>query len=179
MAGASLARREAEDSRPAKAVEALAQLLDDLAAVLVGVPVDVYVARPLPDVSGSVGAQVRHTLDHIAAFLTAGPAIPLSYDRRERGTAVESDTAAALRTIFRLKTALTACTPGRLHDPIEVLAQVTPGGDSVLAWSSRARELAFVQSHTIHHLAIISMLLTIQGYGTPPGFGHAPSTPRP
>jgi hypothetical protein len=168
----------ASDRAAFQPVDVLVSLLDGLAAVLLEIPTDVYVARPVPQVSGSIGAQVRHALDHIAAFVAAPSTSPLSYDHRDRGTAAEGDPASALRTIFRLKTALVECSTDCLQTPLEVIAKVSPAGESVRAWSSRGRELAFVQSHTIHHQAIIAMLLVIQGYPPPAGFGYAPSTPR-
>ena len=36
-------------------------------------------------------------------------------------------------------------------------------------WSTLARELAFVVSHTIHHQAIIGVLLAIHGHAVPDG----------
>lgn len=176
---ASVTLSGGSDRAAVQPVDVLVSLLDGLAAVLIEIPTDVYVARPVPQVSGSIGAQVRHVLDHIAAFVAAPSASPLSYDHRNRGTSVEGDPASALRTIFRLKTALVECSTDGLGTPLEVVARVSPTGESVRAWSSRGRELAFVQSHTIHHQAIIAMLLVIQGYLPPAGFGYAPSTPRP
>ena len=176
--GAAVSLSEAPDREALRPTDALAQLLDGLAAVVLGIPSDVYVARPVPEVSGSIGAQVRHALDHVAAFVTAPSTSPVSYDHRDRGTSVETDPASALRAIFRLKTALVQCNADWLAAPLEVIAKVSATGASVRAWSSRGRELAFVQSHTIHHQAIIAMLLVIQGYAPPAGFGYAPSTPR-
>lgn len=176
---ASLSLRDAANGHTVRPFEVLARLLDDLAAVVIEVPSEMYVARPVPEISGSIGAQVRHTLDHIAAFAAASPTATLSYDHRDRGTAVETDPASALRTIFRLKTALGDSSDDSLEDPIEVAAKVSEEGAALRAWSSRARELAFVQSHTIHHQAIIGLLLVIQGCMPPDGFGFAPSTPRP
>lgn len=177
--GAAATLSGSSDRAGLQPLDVLAGLLDGLATVVLGIPTDVYVARPVPEVSGSIGAQVRHALDHIAAFVVAPSNSPLSYDHRDRGTSVESDPASALRTIFRLKTALIECSTDNLGTPLEVIAKVAPTGASVRAWSSRGRELAFVQSHTIHHQAIIAMLLVIQGYPPPAGFGYAPSTPRP
>jgi hypothetical protein len=177
MSASSLSVCDASDRTRHRPVDAIARLLDGLAAALLEVPTEVYVTRPAHDISGSIGAQVRHTLDHIAAFVAATPTSPLSYDHRDRGTAVETDPACALRTIFRLKTALLAG-GDRLDDPLAVVSQVSADGDVVRAWSSRARELAFVQSHTVHHLAIISLLLVMQGYSAPAALGYAPSTPR-
>ena len=176
--GATVTVSAAPDRAAFRPTDVLTQLLDGLAAVVIGIPTAVYVARPVPEVSGSIGAQVRHALDHIAAFVTAPSTSPVSYDHRERGTSVESDPASALRAIFRLKTALVDCNADCLATPLEVVTKVSATGESVRGWSSRGRELAFVQSHTIHHQAIIAMLLVIQGYAPPAGFGYAPSTPR-
>ena len=96
----SLARSWERPVAPSKALE---DLLDELAGVLVAVDLDVYVAKPAAGVSGSIGEHVRHLLDHVGAFVASGPASTLSYDRRERGTAVERDPGAALRQISRLK----------------------------------------------------------------------------
>ena len=42
--------------------------------------------------------------------------------------------------------------------------------------SSVLRELQFLISHTVHHFALIRMILLDQGVQTPAGFGVAPST---
>ena len=44
--------------------------------------------------------------------------------------------------------------------------------------TSLGRELAFVVQHTIHHAALIAVLLDILGVRVPADFGYAPSTPR-
>ena len=44
--------------------------------------------------------------------------------------------------------------------------------------STLRRELAFVISHTVHHQALIAMLLAVAGLQVPESFGLAPSTPR-
>jgi hypothetical protein len=155
----------------------LGRQLDDLVGVLIVMSPGNYVARPAPGVSGSIGEHVRHTLDHIAALLAADATAPLSYDRRERGTAVESDISAALRQILRLKAALERQSVRALADPILVESLVSPTGRPVVGWSSLARELAFVLSHTVHHMSTIALLLSLQDIGVPDRFGYAPSTP--
>ena len=44
--------------------------------------------------------------------------------------------------------------------------------------TSLARELVFALQHTIHHQAIIAVLLQQVGVQTPARFGYAPATPR-
>jgi uncharacterized damage-inducible protein DinB len=157
---------------------ALWRLLDELDDLLGQVPPDVYRARFAADVSGSIGEHVRHCLDHVSALLGADPSTTLSYDRRQRGTAVETEPAAAVRQILQLKNAFDAWSSRSLDDPISVRSIVTPSGDSVTVRSTLARELAFVVSHTIHHQALIGLLLAVHGQAVPERFGHSPSTPR-
>ena len=157
---------------------ALWRLLDELETLLIEVVPDVYCARFATDVSGSIGEHVRHCLDHVSALVTADPSTTLSYDRRHRGTAVEIDTSEALRQIQQLKDALNAWSTRSLDEPIRVTSMISSSGDAVTGWSTLARELAFVVSHTIHHHAIIGVLLAIHGQAVPERFGHSPSTPR-
>ena len=161
-----------------RADRALARLLDDLATVLLRVSPEVYVARPLPHVSGSIGEHVRHILDHVAAFTTARPHGTFTYDTRERGTSVETDPGSALRSILRLKAMLASLTDDELSAPITVMSVLSRGEPAVSARSTVRRELAFVISHTIHHQALIAVLLAIVGVDTMDAFGLAPSTPR-
>jgi len=159
-------------------VRALIGRLDELAEVLLATPEDVYRARIEPPVSGSIGEHVRHTLDHLSAILVNDGIEPLTYDRRERGTAVETDPSAALRLIFRMKSGLERLRGRSMDEPVAVRSQVSTGGASVVAWSTIGRELAFVTSHTIHHQALIAVLLAWHGVDVAPRFGVAASTPR-
>lgn len=157
---------------------ALWRLLDELDVLLSQVSPDVYCARFEDGVSGSIGEHVRHCLDHVSALLAADPAITLSYDRRHRGTAVETDPVEALRQVLQLKSATGAWSARSLEEPIRVTSMISPSGDVLTGWSTLARELAFVLSHTIHHQALIGVLLAIHGHTVPEQFGHSPSTPR-
>jgi uncharacterized damage-inducible protein DinB len=58
-----------------------------------------------------------------------------------------------------------------------VTAQLAADGRTVVTSSTIGRELAFVISHTIHHSAIINVLLRQRHVSTPTGFGYAASTP--
>lgn len=166
---------EAETSRGA--ASALRDQLDDLMRLLMAIPAPVYTARVAAS-CGTIGGHVRHTLDHVATLVASGGRTDLSYDRRVRGTAVETDPATAVREILRLAAALAEWDRRPPAAMLAVTAMVAPGL-SVTGWSSRARELAFVVSHTIHHHAMIALLLEMQGIRVGSNeFGYAPSTPR-
>jgi uncharacterized damage-inducible protein DinB len=154
------------------------RLLDELDCLLTEVAPDVYCARFATEVSGSIGEHVRHCLDHVSALLAADSSTTLSYDRRQRGTTVETDPAEAVRQILRLKRGIEAWSTRSLDDTIRVTSMISPSGAAVTGWSTLARELAFVMSHTIHHQAIIAVLLAVHGHAVSDRFGHSPSTPR-
>lgn len=155
----------------------ISRLLDDIAALVMSIDDATYVARPIADVSGSIGEHVRHCLDHIGALVAAGASKPLSYDRRERGTAVEGDPAEALRLIMRLKSAVDRWGGRPMDEPICVVSMLNTSGESVAGWSTLGRELAFVSSHTIHHEAMIAVLISLAGLDVPDRLGLAPATP--
>jgi len=159
-------------------VEALSALLDDVSAVLMQVDIDGYLARPAGGVSGSVGAHVRHLLDHVSAFVETGCAGELCYDHRQRGTSVEADPAEALSQIYRLQLGLERIAVRPQAEPVLVRSHLDRQGRSIASWSTLGRELAFVMSHTIHHQAIIALLLAGRELASvPERFGYAPSTP--
>jgi uncharacterized damage-inducible protein DinB len=155
----------------------ISRQLDDIAAIVMSIDDATYVARPIAEVSGSIGEHVRHCLDHIGALVAAGASKPLSYDRRGRGTAVERDPAEALRLIMRLKSAVDRWGERAMDEPLCVLSMLTVAGDTVTGWSTLGRELAFVNSHTIHHEAMIAVLLSLAGLDIPDRLGLAPATP--
>jgi len=152
--------------------------LDEIASLLITIPPTLYTAPVIGRISGTLGAHVRHCLDHVAALVGAEPATILSYDRRGRGTAVEADPLAALQQILRLKAALERWSVRSLDEPVRVASQIDGSGASIVGWSTLGRELAFVLSHTIHHQAMMAAVLALHRVEAPDGFGFAPSTPR-
>lgn len=169
----------AETPRSTSPIAALEGALEELAAVVAALSPEAYGARLFPNASGSIGEHVRHCVDHVSALVSADPSSCLSYDRRDRGTAVETDQAQALRCIqlLRIKIAVGRWST-RLDEPICVVSTVARGGAMLSGMSTLARELAFVLNHTIHHQAMIGLLASLHGCEVPDGFGFAPSTPR-
>ena len=137
----------------------ISRQLDEIAAIVMSSDDATYTARPIAKVSGSIGEHVRHCLDHISAPVAASASKLLSYDRRVRGTAVERDPAGALRLIMRVKSAVDYWGERSMDEPICVASMLTASGECVTGWSTLGRELAFVNSHTIHHQALIAVLL--------------------
>ena len=155
---------------------ALAECLTDMATLLDRTSDLDYLSRPDGGVSGSVGAHVRHCLDHVRAVLDAADGGLLSYDGRVRDTALEQKRTLGILALQQQRDRLEALAGNRADQPIRLEAQVDYRGGAVEVTSSLGRELVFVLQHTIHHQAIVALLLAARGIAIPPRFGYAPST---
>jgi uncharacterized damage-inducible protein DinB len=155
----------------------LAALLGQLAGVLKRLDDEQYTVQAARGISGSIGGHVRHCLDHVSALIAAAGTGRIDYDHRRRGTAVESCRTAALAEIRRVTYDLCLLTVHPLDRPLQLVAAVDCRGARLSAPSSVGREFAFVVSHTIHHLAVIALLLRDLSIEVPPRFGYAPTTP--
>ena len=153
-------------------------LLEQCADVLEQVPPEVY-AHADPRCLGScVGGHVRHCLEHYASFLDGLDAGLIDYERRARDRRLQADPDAARRALRRTASDLArGLTFAGLERTLRIVAEGdTSDGD--LTASTIGRELSFLLSHTIHHCALIAVLLRLGGLDTPAGFGLAPSTMR-
>ena len=128
--------------------------------------------------SGAIGGHVRHCLDHVKAVIAATHSGVCAYDRRARGTDVETDRRVAVQAIAAVIDVVRHLEPSVLDREIEVETQLDRTGATITTRSSIGRELVYVMSHTIHHNAIVALMLQARGVGTDPRFGLAPSTPE-
>jgi uncharacterized damage-inducible protein DinB len=179
IATRSLAAADTLESPLAAPVTALLRLLDQLRDVIELLDLDTYASAPSHRRSGSIGAHVRHSLDHVAAFLDAIGRGAMSYDDRARGTAVESRPEAAVARIDALTSALLDLDARALDTPLRLDVQLDPAGASCSVVSTVGRELAYVISHTVHHNATMAVLLSEIGVNVPARFGMAAATPSP
>lgn len=154
-------------------------LLDDMRSMIERIDDERYAAPAPGRSSGGIGGHVRHCLDHVRAFVSATRTGFCVYDRRARGTDVETRRLAALFLIDELRRDLVALGPCCLDVPVDVETQIDANGSMFVSTSSIGRELVFVTSHTIHHNAILAHVLEAQGVNMGSRFGLAPSTPTP
>ncbi|MFO0824024.1 MAG: DinB family protein [Gemmataceae bacterium] len=152
-------------------------LLHQLFDLLVILTDEEYTRKPVGVVESSIGGHVRHNLDHIQALLRGLPMRRVCYDHRDRGTNVEADRTAALDAILRVERELRDFSWPLVPGAIQLSALVAQDAPPVLVPTTAERELAFVISHTIHHNALIRVMVKLLGIGVPAGdFGYAPST---
>jgi uncharacterized damage-inducible protein DinB len=151
-------------------------LLRQLACVIEDLTEAQYAQKPVGVVESSIGAHVRHCMDHVAALLTAVRSGVLDYDARRRGTSVETSRVAALESIDETVRRLTELPPSDLHRSLLLSVTLAVGAQPMRVRSSVGRELAYVVSHTIHHNALIGAMVRTLGGTLLDRFGYAPST---
>jgi len=124
-----------------------------------------------------VGPHFRHVLEHYSCFLDGAAARRIDYDARAREAAIESSRAAAQERMRELIGGLTAIDAGGLDDETTVRLECGLGPEND-QWSRSTirRELHFLLSHTVHHYALIGLLLAQHGVEVGEEFGVAPST---
>jgi uncharacterized damage-inducible protein DinB len=125
----------------------------------------------------SVGAQFRHILDHYAALFEGIARGRVNYDARERDRTLEQDPAAAVAAARCWIVALEGLDAG-VADRHLVVHSDSGDGPGALDWreSTVGRELQFLASHTVHHFALIKLLLEWHTVALDDEFGMAPST---
>ena len=140
------------------AFRALAETLTTLADAIRPLTPTEYTARDMKS-SGSIGAHVRHCLDHVSALERGLVSGELCYDLRERNTIVEHDPRLGDSRLRRASARLGGYDDALLERPLVLTAQVSDRGTTVRVPTTVGRELAFVISHTIHHSALVAVLL--------------------
>ena len=123
-----------------------------------------------------VGAQYRHILDHYRCLLDGLQDGRIDYDRRRRDPELETDRLAAARATRELLDRLRLLARSAPGLPLQVQQSAGTDGGEPPQGSSLGRELLFLASHTVHHFAIIKLLLEERGVECHPDLGVAPST---
>jgi uncharacterized damage-inducible protein DinB len=138
----------------------------------------VYTRAFPPLYKSGVGPHFRHCLDHYSSLIGGLEGGRIDYDSRERDTRIEQDRAFTVALIQTLILALKSIQEDQLDQPVQ--SKTDCGSDDANPWcsSSVRRELQFLVSHTVHHYALIAMILRHQGVEPPATFGVAPSTLR-
>lgn len=132
-----------------------------------------------PCFNTGVGMHFRHILDYYTCFL-AGIDRSIDYDARERNELLSRDRSRAMgkirRTIDELD--LLRFQSELLESRVLIRDNERDDGTGKAppCHSTVGRELKFLLSHTVHHFAIIAMMLRIQGFEPFEEFGLAAST---
>jgi uncharacterized damage-inducible protein DinB len=158
------------------AIAPLSALLQQLLDVVTRLSDSQYTQRPVGVVDSSVGAHVRHCLDHVRSLIDAIDTGELNYDNRRRGTMVESSCGAAADQIDELLGQLQSLDDQMLDRPLNLTVLLSASDPPIRVITSVGRELAYVLAHTVHHNALVGAMVKTLGGWLPERFGYAPST---
>lgn len=137
-----------------------------------------YVDSDSPYYRSGVGEHMRHVLDHYLSLLNQSDS-KVDYDARERDKRIETDKSYAVSIARNIINQLEVYLNGDRPLDAQLRIRSNEGeidADSPWTTSSVKRELQFLISHTVHHYALIAVILRTQGYHPPGEFGIAPST---
>lgn len=125
-----------------------------------------------------IGRHFRHIIEHYFSFLETDGLL-IDYDARERNLRLETDRQLMIDRLEYVISGLQKIgdDPQLLDKAIKVRSNEGIGEEnSPFSESTYRRELQFLISHTVHHYALIGLILQTMGYIPDESFGVAPST---
>lgn len=139
-----------------------------------------YTRAGQPAYGSGIGSHLRHCLDHYTNFFAGLAAGRIDYDARARDPRIEQQRSHALVVMKGLRAQLQALSGQNGDRVVQVKMDCGDDQDPASWWtgSTVRRELQFLISHTVHHYALIAMILRLQHIDPGVGFGVAPSTLR-
>ncbi len=159
-------------------LEGNAALLERTAALLEALERDAYTAVDPRCLGGSIGGHTRHCVEFYQAFLAGLEGGYIDYDARARDARIENELPHAITALRSTAQLLRQVAPTKDTMHLLHVIENQTGGDTDWSATSVGRELRFLLSHTVHHCALIAILLRLRGCEVPEGFGIAPSTLR-
>ncbi len=123
-----------------------------------------------------IGAHLRHAVEHFTCLLRGLDDGLADYDARDRDEYIERDADRFREALNGVRRDLTAISTETLKKPIIVCQTAALDADPSRLQSTVERELVFLSSHTIHHLAVVVNLCREQGIDLPEDLAIAFST---
>lgn len=136
----------------------------------------VYSATSPLSPRGSIGGHLRHVIDFFQSFLQGLEPGRVNYNLRLRDPRFERDRAYAGGRINEMIAALRSLRLDAAERTLLVNTDDSPADAPNWSTSSVQRELDALQSHTVHHYALVAMLLRLHEIEPGSEFGVAPST---
>lgn len=146
--------------------------LEEGAALLALIKPEYYTQGFKPAFHSTIGAHFRHVLEHYRCFIKQLNDNAICYDSRERDQLLECDFEYAIQTISELKAELVDLQTIDLDHACQIVDQQASAPVSTTVY----RELLFLQSHTMHHYAIIGAMTRSFGAQPAEDFGVAIAT---
>jgi hypothetical protein len=140
--------------RPASpALRGCLEACDRCERILDAINPDIY-AGALPG-RYPIGSHLRHTIEHFHCFFAGLDAGVVDYDARPRDEELERSMDRFRDVLNDVRGQLGAIATESLSRPIRIRQIAALDSEPSVFESNIARELAFLSSHTIHHLALV------------------------
>ncbi|VAW70197.1 hypothetical protein MNBD_GAMMA09-2015 [hydrothermal vent metagenome] len=160
-----------------KIINGCIEVLEQSESFLLSATPSNYRAITKPYFISSCGEHMRHILDHFTALMNDYDSGLINYDRRERGSQIETDIKLAKQQIDKIKTWIFSLSTENLEQPLFIKTEVSVSEKvTAHAGSCLGRELIFSATHAIHHFSIMSIAMQMQDVETDASFGIAPAT---
>jgi uncharacterized damage-inducible protein DinB len=125
-----------------------------------------------------IGRHFRHIIEHYTSLIN-GYTEKINYDLRDRDLKLETNRKLAISKLRNIIDSVEFFESNfeLIDKKIEVKSNEGSGKlDTPWSVSTVRRELQFLISHTVHHYALIALILKTMDVVVPEGFGVAPST---
>lgn len=125
-----------------------------------------------------VGRHFRHIIEHYLSLLNVNES-KVNYDDRERDLKLETNREFTIQTLQDIVKSLSDFKTRTEELDTSIMVMSNEGiGEENTPWSSSSirRELQFLISHTVHHYALIGLILKTIDVPVTEEFGIAPST---
>ncbi len=153
-------------------------VLETSVELLADIQAEQFIHVQRPYFEASLGKHLRHILDHYLCFRRDLETGLIDYDQRQRDCQLETDKDYALTIIKQLHSFLDSLKSRvDVNQPLKVIMcndVTTPDGE--ITQSSLGRELQFLQGHSVHHYALMAVIMKFSGQPVSQDFGVAPST---
>lgn len=153
------------------------ETLEQALTLLSSLTDDGYQFVATPYVGSSIGQHMRHILDNYQVLMAGMTQPPVDYNQRRRGSSVETCRQQAMDEIVQLQQWLSRLSEKQISAPLSIISEVClQETHSDCLASTVHRELIFVASHCVHHMALIGVAIKLQDLDVPKYFGLAPAT---
>ncbi len=125
-----------------------------------------------------IGSHFRHCVDFYCSFLSGVEDGRIDYDSRKRDPRISRERRTAIEKLEAVIGRLEELSG--IDNQMPLMVRLEDSGDetdpSSWSWSSVLRELQSLVSHTVHHYALIGVIMQLDGFSVREDFGVAPST---
>ncbi len=140
---------------------------------------ELYTKNNGPFNKSGIGKHFRHIIEHYISLIESNYTGLVDYDARARDLRLETDREFMINSLKSIVSSLTILTDQTdlLDNRIQIRSNEGVGEEnSPVSESTVRRELQFLISHTVHHYALIGLILETLGFKPEDSFGVAPST---